>query len=349
MQGRGSNGRHRVRGSCAVWWAALVIGAALPRARAEELGILAGRTFAEDRVVNLYDPGEQSSSTYAWGIEYRERLFRYLDASLAYLNEGHLLGHQRDGGTVQLWAVTPRWRDRLALSIGVGPYLYFDTQQTDAWPWFRNYHGIGEIYTGSLTYYGERWFTRLDLIQVHAPGDVDTRLLMLGVGYQLHGLFARNRAGGEPRPAGWAPDRNEIGVFAGETIDNDVGSDKAANFGVEYRHIVGSHIEWSAAWLSENDALGGHHDGIVAEIWAMDLFLHRRLAAGVGVGPYVSLQHYRVQDGQSAPTVSGMASMTVSWRLTRSLLWRFTWYRVFTEDDEDRDVLTTGLSWVWGS
>jgi hypothetical protein len=167
------NNRRGVR-RWAVSLCVLTAGAVLSSARCEELALLAGQTDGEGQ------------ETYAWQIEYRQPLLRYVDASFSYVDEGHLLDHQRDGAAVQLWVVTPRWRDRVDFAIGVGPYVYFDTQFTPDSPWYRNYHSVAEIYTSSLTYYAtESWFARLNLSLVHAPGDVNTRLALLGVGYRL--------------------------------------------------------------------------------------------------------------------------------------------------------------------
>jgi hypothetical protein len=40
--------------------------------------------------------------------------------------------------------------------------------------------------------------------------------------------------------------------------------------------------------------------------------------------------------------------MTLSWRFTRPLvLLRVSWYRAFTCDDEDRDIITAGLRFAF--
>lgn len=324
----------------------MIGGAGLSRARAEELAVLAGMTLPEDHLFDPYFPNERETSSYAWQIDYRQSLSRYFDASFAYINEGHLLAHQRDGGAVQLWAVTPQWH-RLALSFGVGPYVYFDTQQADGPPWFKNSHGVGEIYTGSLTYEARRgWFARLSANEIHTPGDVDTHMVLLGVGYHLDDLFVGHA--GEPDGPDAVSGRNELGVFGGQTVDNDVRSPGSMSFGVEYRRRATEHVELSADWLNEGDGLDGRHNGIVAAVWLVKGLFVPQFSVGIGAGPYVSLQAYRASDGASAPPAVGMAAMTMSWRLARSLLARLTWYRGFTQDDQDRDVITLGVAWTWG-
>lgn len=95
--------------------------------------VLYGLTQADDR----------SNHSYSWQFDYRQTLLRNAALSVGYVNEGHLIDHHRDGIEVQLWAVTPRWRDRVSAAIGIGPYVYFDTQPADADPWFRDHHGLG--------------------------------------------------------------------------------------------------------------------------------------------------------------------------------------------------------------
>jgi hypothetical protein len=66
---------------------------------------------------------------------------------------------------------------------------------------------------------------------------------------------------------------------------------------------------------------------------------------GVGVGTYFSFESYQTVYGAPAASTVGLASMTVAWRFTRSLDLRLIWHRGFTGDDQDRDIVTTGLGW----
>jgi hypothetical protein len=312
----------------------LIAGSVLSSARAQDLSALLGRTNGEGQ------------DTYAWQMEYRAPLFPFIDASFSYLNEGHLFHHQRDGGVVQLWAVTPRWRDRLDFAFGVGPYVYFDTQFVDGPPWYRNYHSVAEIYTGSLTYYAtENWFVRLNLSEIHAPGNVDTRLVLLGIGF-------RPSASGESSELETSSGLNQLEAFAGQTSENNYytsyDNESSVSFGLEYRRALTSHVELSAAWLSEADGVSGRRNGALGEIWLVST-LSRRFSVGIGAGPYYALQPYRGDDGLQAARLAGVVSMTAAWQLRRSLSARVSWHRGFTHDDQDRDIITVGLAWSWGS
>ena len=179
--------------------AAVVAGAALfglallgigPAAHAAALSFYAGSTAADDG----------ADHSYSWPLEYRQNLLRYLDASFLYLNEGHVGEHHRDGIAVQAWAVTPHWHN-LTFAVGAGPYVFCDTQVKDTQTGFRDYHDVGEIYSGSLSWYlGERWLVRMNVSEIHAAGDVNTRTYTLGVGYELDRIASQAQP--HIRPAG---------------------------------------------------------------------------------------------------------------------------------------------------
>ncbi len=54
---------------------------------AQELSFLGGTTTE----MNVKD------SSYTWQIDYRQDFYENFASSLAYINEGHVIGHHRDG------------------------------------------------------------------------------------------------------------------------------------------------------------------------------------------------------------------------------------------------------------
>ncbi|OYV00820.1 MAG: hypothetical protein CFE26_23560, partial [Verrucomicrobiales bacterium VVV1] len=62
----------------------LGVGLRLP---AQELSFVGG-------VMNTANFAE---SSYTWQVDYRQNLYRNFAASIAYINEGHVPGHHRDG------------------------------------------------------------------------------------------------------------------------------------------------------------------------------------------------------------------------------------------------------------
>jgi hypothetical protein len=297
---------------------------------AEEVSLLAGVTDA------------QGSETYSWGMEYRQRLLSYLDASVGYLNEGHLPDHHRDGAVLQLWADTGFWHD-FSLSVGAGPYVYFDTEYFTNYQGYRNLHGVGLIFSGRLSYAVSRsWFASLDVNQVLAA-DPGTRTVMFGVGYRLDRLLSGLD---HPQPTPSVADvANEIGLFAGQTTLNNLSSNKSTDLGVEFRHRATRHLELSAAVLDESSGAFGPHAGLMGEAWLVKDFFSRQLTAGVGLGPYAAFSTYHTSDGRTGASVVGLASLTLGWRFSRFLVLRCSWHRGFTGDDQDRDILTAGLGW----
>jgi hypothetical protein len=121
-------------------------------AGAEELALLAGATDTDDH----------TSGSYAWAMEYRQHLLSHLEASFRCLNEGHLPGHYRDGGALQLWVGTP-WRERFALSFGAGPYVYFDTQGHGNFQGCLNDHGAAALLSARASYDLKDHWSRLAL------------------------------------------------------------------------------------------------------------------------------------------------------------------------------------------
>jgi hypothetical protein len=308
------------------------------RAGAEEFTVLGGSTYTDD---------PPSASSYAWGLEYRERLLAHLDATLSYLNEGHIPDHHRDGGALQLWATTSLWHERLELALGAGPYVYCDTQFAAIPDGYRDSHGVGALITGSMSYgLGGNWFARLELSQVTAPGSVGTRTVMLGVGYRLQSVVEQlNRSSASGAPATPPDAVDELGLFYGQTIVNGAHADESSAFGVEYRRRILHHLELSASLIDDGDGLDGHHWGMTGEAWLVQDFLSGRIVLGVGAGAYYSFESYQTIYHTAAASTVGLVSTTAAWRLTRRLDLRLIWHRGFTEDDQDRDIVTAGLGW----
>jgi hypothetical protein len=301
--------------------ALLVFALGAGHACAEELSVLGGLTDTDDH----------TSASYAWGLEYRERLLSYLDASLGYLNEGHLLGHHRDGGTAQLWGRLPLSGGRFTLAIGAGPYAYFDTlTDPSAREGYRDSHGVGVIASAAVRYsLSEHWFALLKVNQVATPDNPGTRTVLFGVGARLDRVMeALSRRSNDGSASSGSDPPNEVGVFFGETILNGLHADDSNAFGAEYRRRVTRWFELSAAVLSDSDGLDGRHQAATAEGWLVQQFPTPRLSVGLGLGPYISLQSYR--------TIYGDAG-------AHDL--RFTWHRGFTSDDQDRDIVVAGVGW----
>lgn len=337
-----NNDKGEARRSRVAWMLGALLLFIAPRARAAELAAAWGAT------------GDALASSYAWGLEFRERFVPLAGASFAYLNEGHVPGHHRDGLMLEGWGDIPMppALDRIEITLGIGPYLYCDTQADDSVSGFRDYHSLGVAAMAALTWFWRpRWFARLSVNEVHTPGNVDSRTVLLGVGVRDESFesgAAGQGAGAPGQASNSFPPANEIGLFAGQTVMNDMHSARSTSFGVEYRRLMGEHVELSGAWIRETERADGRHAGVEGEAWLVQRFFSERLSVGFGAGPFLSLEPYRTGDGRSGNRIEGVASSTIGWRITRHLLARLEWHRGFTHDDQDCDIVTAGASWSWG-
>ena len=290
-----------------------------------------------------------------WGLQYLQQPYPFLGISFGYLNESQYRTpdehypwhHARDGGSVQLWAMSPTWFGHFQLAAGAGPYVYFDTQSEPPPIGYRDYHELAEIYTISLRYVTPSgWFARLDVNEIHAPGSVDARILELGVGYRGGSLTGPSDTGPADE-SGAPPYTEQLTVLAGRTGNSNWNATQTDAYGVEYRHTLSNHVDLSATWLSEADGISGRHDGITAQVWLTDRFFSGKFLVGIGAGPYVALRSHIAEDGQEAPNAQGVVAMTAAFQLTRRLVARLVWDRAFTNDNLDRDIVLGGLAWSW--
>jgi len=313
--------------------AGIALSVAVQTAHGQEFSVLAG-------------PLKNSSqNTYSWEANYREGIGPYAAWSFSWLNEGHIPNHHRDGQAVQLWGRLPIFDRRLELSVGAGPYRYFDTSAAQAGGDYSNTHGWGGMFTLRAAYYFDsRWIAELKLNRVQVFGGPDTTALLFGIGYQLD---APNGHG--PRDS--APPRttnvtsNEVTVMVGKTILNSLDSESNVAESIEYRRGLWKYVDFSASFLHEGGHVQSRRDGIAVQLWATRAFFDDRLALAAGAGPYLSitqnddLPQNRTGDGRFA----GLVSLSASYRFTNRWLARITWNRMVTRYDRDADIIEAGV------
>jgi hypothetical protein len=104
-------------------------------------------------------------------------------------------------------------------------------------------------------------------------------------------------------------------------------------------------VDFTASYIHESGHIQSRRDGVAAQLWATRAFFDERLSLGVGAGPYVAitrnddLSQNRTGDGR----VSGLVSMSASYRLGNHWLSRITWNRVVTRYDRDTDIIEAGM------
>jgi len=302
------------------------ISVAVPAA-AQELFALAGGMRADD----------PESHSYAWTLSYTQHLNEHLSASFSWLNEGHVPIHHRDGHTAQICAHVDTAHPALTVAVGIGPYRYFDTTAADSGAGYANSHGWGTIYSIAAVWQTSgRWSYQLRLNRVDTEDNIDTTLVIAGVGYRL-----KRDVGTTPENIGAA--RNEVTLYLGQTIVNSFESESSEAVGVEYKRRFGPLVRGSLALLYEGDARLVRRDGTVAQLWLEPSFFGDRFSVGVGGGIYHAIDDYR--GGRATHRASGIATVTTSYRVAGDWIGRFAWNRIITDYDRDTDIFMLGLGY----
>jgi hypothetical protein len=315
--------------------AATVLSAAASRASAQELGLYAGPLTGEH------------SHSYSWQLDYTEGIGRYFAGSVSWLNEGHIPDHHRDGPLVQLWGRLPVMDRLVVFAVGVGPYRYFDTEAAEQGQGYSNTHGWGVVYSARATWYSTpRWTANLQLNHVQVVNGESTTAIMLGIGYQLD-------APDTPGPRDFALPRtnkvtnNEITLMAGATILNSLDSQTSAAEAIEYRRGLTPYLDATLGYLHEGNGLSARRDGMTAQLWLTRAFFDERFALGIGAGAYAAIHHGDANDMRDTGDgiLSGLLSITASYRVTPRWSARLTWNRVMTRYSRDTDVILGGIGY----
>jgi hypothetical protein len=303
--------------------------------QSQEVSLLAGAVQA------------QSNSTYEWQLEFHQPLNPYVAASLSWINEGHFEYHRRDGATGQFWLQTP-WAHTWQFGVAVGPYIYFDTEPKSVEKGYADHHGVGAAISAAAWWNVWRGLDlQLRANALLASGDINSQAVMFGVGYRLDHLLERTRPGDAAGSYGaaWLPARQEIAFLAGQSSLNALNIRKWLTYGLDYQYNLTSWLAASATGFVDS---GSHspHDRVGAQLRLLHQFEDSPLVLTAGVGAYATL----IDSGTpSQEPVEGLLLLRAGWNLTRHLSAQASWYRSFTQDDHDLDIITAGLAWRFGT
>jgi len=314
--------------------------------------LLASAAPSQAQELSLFAGAMKQSGTnersYAWALDYRHGLGEHAAVTFSWLNEGHVPNHHRDGQAVQLWGRTNLWDRRLSLAVGAGPYRYYDTRRSvpggDA---FSNAHGWAAVYSASATYYADnRWLYELRVNRILARGSFDTTSLLFGVGYQLDAPQSRGPVT-QTAPQGHNTTENELTVFVGRTVVNSFHSERGTARAIEYRRGLSEHVDWTVSVIDEGDTRLVRRDGVVTQLWLVRESFERRLALGVGLGPYVAINRRDAPESGPGPDtrVSAMFTASAAVRLNPRVSLRGSWNRVVTDYSGDADIVLIGLGY----
>jgi hypothetical protein len=302
-----------------------------------------------ESVLALAGPDHASTDddTYGWQFEVQEPLSQQLSGSLSWLNEGHISRHRRDGAAAQLWFNSPMWFDRLQFSIGAGPYIYFDTEQESTNRGYSDVHSAAGAFSASLSLdLSKSWFLALNVNAIYAPGDFNSLGVLFGGGYHFGTSERSGSAVGTDADADTPNRRQQIQLLLGETIQNDLdfegGSSEQRTAGLEYHLALTRWLAWSATWFHEIDSGQASHDQAATQLWVVDSLPGGRFSLGAGLGIYVPLESPQGGVAGGAEPLSGLSGLRVEWNLNPRNSLIVTWYRSFTRDDSDCDIITLG-------
>lgn len=317
----------------------LLLGAGL-NLQAQELSFLGG----------LLPKTSFERSSYTWQVDYRQDFYRNFAGSIAYINEGHLPGHHRDGNAWEGWGRLPLFQNRLSIAAGFGAYYFFDTQPLPGGD-TANVHGTSPIYSLSATgYFANRWFYRFNFNRITPTHQIQTNTVSVGGGF----WFGRDK---KPTPGklGDAPDEydfvtpNELTLYGGQSVVNTFLSQKALACAGEYRRGLIPHLDWTASAIYEGDPKIIRRSGVATQLWFVNTFFNDRISMGGGLGPYIYLDHkHPPRTGSKNPAaVAPLASLTFSTQLSDNWIVRLIFDRVTSSYNRDADIFLVGLGYRW--
>ena len=280
-------------------------------------------------------------TTHGWAIEYAHELGADTHATLAWINEGHVTDHHRDGHAAQLWARGLFFDGRLSAALGLGPYRYFDTEQAARGASYANDHGWGLVSSAGLAWHADRrWRFHLRVNRVDTRTSIDTTMLLAGVGLPLDSAPVQGPAAAPP--AGRTTN-GEVALFLGRTILNSFGSETSPAVAAEYRRGLGRYVDWTVGWLNEGGNGIIRRNGVTTQLWLARAFLAGTITLGAGAGAYVAVnQEHAAAVASDDERVSGLVTLTASYRFDPRWFARISWNRVVTRYDRDTDVILLG-------
>ena len=301
---------------------------------------------------------ESWPSSSAWGVAFRQTVLPHLAWSIGYLNDAHFPGHHRDGVTGEIWVPFNLLHDYVTVSLGGGPFYYFDTQNANNVAGYADVHAWAWVLSADLrislwshaTEPG--WFLDLRYDWSAPSKDIETHSVFWGIGYRMYsdhtvGTSTQGTVGGFAK--------NEIVAYVGKTAINSLESKSAPAEALEYRRQLG----WEFTRVSLGVVNEGNSDlirrtGVTYEGWLEPSFWDGNASVGVGWGGYTAIDKYQPSPGRH---VSYIVSATLSARflnvipglrdtpIGQQVGFRFTWHRILTDYNRDTDILLFGLGY----
>jgi hypothetical protein len=210
-------------------------------------------------------------SSTAWGLEFRKSFCTHFALSMAYLNDGHFPGHHRDGVSGEMWVPFTISR-YVTLSLGGGPFYYFDTElasnengyaDVHGWAWLLSADMRVPLWWGHARHPG--WFADIRYDWSAPAKDIETHSIGFGIGYQMYSDFA---VGASTRGTVEGFAVHEIVGYVGKTVVNSFSSQWSYAEALEYREqLFVPFARVSVALVNEGDARLIRRNGVIYEAW----------------------------------------------------------------------------------
>lgn len=254
-----------------------------------------------------------------WQIYFRQDLQPYFSWSESYLNEGHVFYHKRDGLATQFWGQIPFFTSRFKLAAGLGLYFYADTKSDDNFS-YADKHGVAPIFSIEAIYnLNNYWFAKFTYSYIHPNNNYIANLYVLGFGYRFFDSPKNNFSAD-------AALKNELTIFLGQKVYNDLNDEKNFLLTAEYRRNFLEHFDWTLSWLCEKD--------FGTQFWLVDNLQNKKFNLGIGVGPaYVK------------NNLDGLVSIMASYHFKQNWFGRILWNRVLSNNNNDRDDFLVGIGY----
>ncbi len=127
----------------------------------------------------------ESENDHARAIEYRRRLGRYLDWTIAWLNEGDPQLIHRNGIITELWLTRHFSDPNISLGLGIGPYIAVDERRNPDADREDNDVIVGIITMSAAYKFNSPWVIRISWNRIVTDYNRDTDVLLWGVGYRF--------------------------------------------------------------------------------------------------------------------------------------------------------------------
>jgi hypothetical protein len=258
--------------------------------------------------------------------------------------------------TGEVWVPFNFAHDYLTLSLGGGPFYYFDTETAKNVSGYADVHAWAWVLSADLrislwshaTEPG--WFLDLRYDWSAPSKDIETHSIFWGVGYRM---YSDHTIGTSTQGTVEGFAKNEVVGYFGKTAINSLESKSAAAEALEYRRQLGwEFTRVSFGVMNEGDSDLIRRTGITYEGWLEPSFWDGNASVGVGWGGYTAIDKYQPSPGRH---VSYVVSATLSARflnlipglrataIGQQLDLRFTWHRILTDYNRDTDILLFGL------